>query len=317
MRVVVVGCVLYVVRVVCGVLCVVYCVLCVVWCVVCICGVCCVLCVATYYAFTYPLATLFSSSLLQQYLDPMLAATRVSSASHVLQLAYVKCARSDGENGGGSGNVYLDGGTGNVYLDPPSQAVVQQADAGITQAPFAWAMLEETDDPEPVEWLLDSYLSGERASLKLLVTGDAVPLEQDEAFPPIIRLETFIKVTKQRRSNYVNHPYDILSEDTLTELLNDWEDDHTAWMNRSAQRTFYGLKVSQRREWTKNQFRNFIFKMCSNDDLVRFWLRVPASGMSLRIFKEVFVDGEQETSKNIKMNRAVQAVRYALRNADR
>ena len=92
---------------------------------------------------------------------------------------------------------------------------VQQPDAAITQAPSVWTMLEETDKPESVEWLLDSYLSGERASLKLLLTGEAVPLEQDEAFPPIIRLETFIKVNTQRRSNYVNHPYDILSEDTM------------------------------------------------------------------------------------------------------
>ena len=229
-------------------------------------------------------------------------------ATRLWGLVGVKCVRSDGENGGG---------TDKVYRDPPNQAVVQQADAGITQAPFAWAMLEETHDPEPVEWLLDSYLSGERASLKLLVTGDAVPLEQDEAFPPIIRLETFIKVTKQRRSNYVNHPNDILSEDTLTELLNDWKADYTAWMNQSSQRTWYRLKVSQRREWTRTRFRNFFFKMCGNYDLVRFWLRVPASGMSLRIFKEVFVVGGKETSKNIKMNRAVQAVRYALRNADR
>ena len=129
-------------------------------------------------------------------------------------------------------------------------------------------------------------------------------------------LETFIKVTKQRRSNYVNHPYDILSEDTLTELLNDWEDDHTAWMNRSLQSAFGLVKASARRQWTNNQFRIFLRKLGTNDDLVRFWLRVPASGMSLRIFKDVVVDGEQETSKNIKMNRAVQAVRYALRNAE-
>ena len=73
--------------VVCGVLCVVYCVLCVLWCVVCICVVCFVLGVVTYYAFIYPLSTLFSSSLLQQYLDPILAAIRVSSSSNVQQLA--------------------------------------------------------------------------------------------------------------------------------------------------------------------------------------------------------------------------------------
>ena len=193
----------------------------------------------------------------------------------------------------------------------------QQPDAGTTQAPLVWTMLEETDDPESVEWMLNSFLWGKLAALKLLQTGVTVPLEQDETYSASIRLETLIKVTEQRRSNYVRNPNDILPEDTVTQLLNDWKKDYTSWMNKSSQRIWYGLKVSERREWTRKRFRNFFFKMCGNYDLVRFWLRVPASGMSLRIFKEVFVDGEQETSKNIKMNRAVQAVRYALRNADR
>ena len=87
-----------------------------------VCFVSCVLCVVTYHALTYHALTLFSSSLLQEYHGPMLAATRVSSSSNVQQLARVKCARSDGQNGGGTGNVYLDGGTGNVCLDPPSQS---------------------------------------------------------------------------------------------------------------------------------------------------------------------------------------------------
>ena len=306
---------LYVVRVVCGVLCVVYCVLFVLWYVVCICVVCFVLGVVTYYAFIHPLSTLFSSSLLQKYFDPILAAIRIFLLPAMFN-SLRENSENSRENSGDSGNVYLDGGAGIVYRDSPCQAVVPQAAGGITQAPFAWAMLEESHNSEAVEWLLDRYGSGELAALKLLWTGEAVPLEQAEAFPPIIMLETFIKVTRQRRFIYVNHPYEILSEDTLTELLNDWEDDHTAWMNRSSQRTFGRLKASARREWTKNQFRNFLRKMCSNDDLVQFWLRVPASGMSLRIFKEAVVDGEQETSKNIKMNRAVEAVRYALRNAE-
>ena len=194
---------------------------------------------------------------------------------------------------------------------------VQQPDAGITQAPLVWTMLEETDEPESVEWLLNSYLWGELASLKLLQTGVAVPLEQDETYSASIRLETLIKVTEQRRSNYVRNPNDILPEDTLTELLNDWKADYTAWMNQSSQRIWYGLKVSQRREWTRTRFRNFFFKMCGNYDLVRFWLRVPASWMSLRIFKQMYVDGDPWLSNNTKMKRAVQAVRYALRNADR
>ena len=102
---------------------------------------------------------------------------------------------------------------------------VQQPDAGITQAPVVWTMLEETDDPESVERVLNSYLWGKLAALKLLQTGVTVPLEQAETYSASIRLETLIKVTEQRRSNYVRNPNDILPEDTVTELLNDWKGD--------------------------------------------------------------------------------------------
>ena len=192
---------------------------------------------------------------------------------------------------------------------------VQQPDAGITQTPLVWSMLQEIDELASVEWLLNSYLWGELASLKLLQTGEAVPLEQDETYSASIRLETLIKVTQQRRLNYVWNPNDILPEDTVTRLLNDWKKDYTSWMNKSSQRIWCGLRKDERREWTRKRFRVFFFKMCGNYDLVRFWLRVPASGMSLRIFKDVFVDGHG--SSDIKMQKAVQAVRYALRNADR
>ena len=193
----------------------------------------------------------------------------------------------------------------------------QQPDAGITQAPVVWTMLEETDDPESVEWLLNSYLWGELAALKLLPTGVAVPLEHEETYSASIRVQTLINVISQRRSYYESNPNAILAEHTVTRLLNDWKRDYTAWMNEAGQRTWYGLRVSQRREWTRTRFRTFLFQMCGNYDLIRFWVRVPVSWMSLRIFKRVFVNGEQETSKEIKMSRAVQAVRNALSNADR
>ena len=171
-------------------------------------------------------------------------------------------------------------------------------------------MLEETDAPESVEWLLNSYLFGDLASLKLLQTGEAVPLEQDEAHSASIRLETLIKVTEQRRSTWIRKPNDILPERTFKKLLDEWKADYKAWMNLSSQDEWHRTKRSKRHEFERKRFRNFLFKMCGCYELVLFWLRVPASWMSLRIFKEVFIDGEEETT--IKMNRAVQAVRDAL-----
>ena len=159
----------------------------------------------------------------------------------------------------------------------------------------------------PSNGVLNTYLFGKLGSLKLLQTGVAVPLEQDETYSASIRLETLIKVTEQRRADYVRNPNDILPEDTVTKLLDDWKGDYTAWMNQSSQRAWYRLKVSQRHEFERKRFRNFFFKMCGCHDLVIFWLKVPASATSLRIFKDVYVDGEEENA--IKLSRAVQAVR--------
>ena len=193
----------------------------------------------------------------------------------------------------------------------------QQADAGITQTPAVWTMLEETDDPQSVEWLLNSYLWGDLAALKLLPTGVAVPLEHGETFSANIRVQTLINVISQRRSYYTSNPNAILPEHTVSRLFKDWKLDYTTWMNEAAQRDWYGLRVSRRHEWTRTRFRTFLFQMCGNYELIRFWVRVGVSWMSLRIFKRVFVNDDQETNKEIKLTRAVEAVRNALSNVDR
>ena len=180
-----------------------------------------------------------------------------------------------------------------------------------------WTMLEETEDLNSVEWLLNKCLFGKLAPLKLLQSGVTVPLEDGERQSACSRLETAIKVTVQRRSRYVQNPDDILSEDTVGKLLKQWKDDYRSWMNQASQRDWYRLEVEERHVFERTRFRVFLWKMCGHYDLVRFWLRVPASWMSLRIFKQVYVDGDPWTSDNTKMKRAVQAVRYSLTNAAR
>ena len=131
------------------------------------------------------------------------------------------------------------------------------------------------------------------------------------------RIEMLIKITQQRRSKYVDNPNDILPEDKVTELLNQWKDDYTTWMTESAQRGWYDVRPKKQHEYTRTRWRNFLWQMCGNYYLVVFWLYVPASWMSLRILKKIVVDGRQRTSNDIKMKNAVEAVRSALRNAHR
>ena len=206
-----------------------------------------------------------------------------------------------------------------VRLDPhtmvPCIDNVQQPDTGITQAPSVWRMLEETNDPASVEWLLEKCLYNELGSLKLLKTGVVVPLEHEEQYSASIRLEMLIKITQQRRSRYYDNPNDILSIDKVTDLLNELKDDYPSWMTESAQRGWFDAPHRERHAYTRSRWRNFLWKMCGHYYLVVFWLYVPASWRSLRIFMQIFVDGNEETSNEIKLQNAVRAARSALRNA--
>ena len=109
-------------------------------------------------------------------------------------------------------------------------------------------------------------------------------------------------------------PNDILPDETLKRLLDEWKANYIAWMNQSSQDEWYRALHSKRHEFERVRFRNFLFKMCGCYELVIFWLRVQASWTSLCIFHEVFGEEKtgvwQESAKN-KLNRAVEAVRDA------
>jgi hypothetical protein len=211
----------------------------------------------------------------------------------------------------------------NTRLCPLSNSVEQPVPS-ITQAPSVWALLEE--DPENhgiIQWLLDYLLWGDKLmALKLLQTGETIPLEEEEVQPPHIRLETLIKVTEQRRSKYIKNPNDILPEHTLKILHDEWKDDYKAWMNRSSQARWNSTHPRKRHEYQRTRFRTFLFQMCGSYDLVMFWLRVQASWTSLCIFQEAFQPflgkertdvpldpKEREAAKKAAMDRAVESVR--------
>ena len=191
---------------------------------------------------------------------------------------------------------------------------VEQSVGAITQAPLVWALLEEPPASYATQWLLDEFLYGKLTSLKLLQTGETIPLEEEEEQPAHIRLQTLIKLTEQKRSKWIQKPNDILSLATLKLLYDEWKNDWRAWMNQSSQDEWYQKPLSERREFTKSRFRNFLFKICGCYHLVIFWLRVQASPSSLCIFKQVFDEertGVRKEEGNAKLNRAVALVRDA------
>ena len=160
---------------------------------------------------------------------------------------------------------------------------VEQPAVAITQAPTVWAWLEEPPAEDALQWLLDNFLFGSLASLKLLQTGKTIPLEEEEEQPAHIRLETLIKLTEQKRSKWIQNTNDILPDETLKLLLDEWKDDYESWMNQKTQDEWRRLQRSNRREWTSVRFGNFLFKICGFYHLVIFWLYVHASPTTLSI----------------------------------
>ena len=115
-------------------------------------------------------------------------------------------------------------------------------------------------------------------------------------------------------SKWIQNTNDILPDETLKLLLDEWKDDYESWMNQKTQDEWRRLQRSNRREWTSVRFGNFLFKICGFYHLVIFWLYVHASPTSLSIFRQVFCEETssvwKETSDD-KLKRAVQAVRDA------
>ena len=159
-----------------------------------------------------------------------------------------------------------------------------------------------------------NYFFDKLASLKLLQSGQAVPLEQEEKQSPHIRLETLIKLTEQKRSKWIQNTNDILPDETVKLVLDEWKDDYESWMSQKTQDEWWRLRRSNRLEWTNVRFGNFLFKICGFYHLVIFWLYVHASPTTLTIFRQVFCEETSSVRKETaddKLKRAVQAVRNA------
>ena len=82
-----------------------------------------------------------------------------------------------------------------------------------------------------VQWLTDNFMHENLPTLKLLQTGETVPLKPNETQLPIFRLETIMRLTKQRRSKWIQCPNDVLTVDSLRQAFNDWKDDYKTWMD--------------------------------------------------------------------------------------
>ena len=189
---------------------------------------------------------------------------------------------------------------------------VAQPAAAITQTPSVWSLLEPAEDTNgsdgAVQWLLTKCFHGKLGSLKLLQTGEVIPLENGEFQPPNMRLETLIVLTQERRRRWIRCDEEIMPLRKLQKLLRQWRLDKRSWMSEAGQADWHKHSAECQHHLLRSRFRAFLFHMCGCYELVIFWLRVKPSWHSLCIFYDVFAQ-ESEHSRRQKLEMAVEKAR--------
>ena len=170
-----------------------------------------------------------------------------------------------------------------------------QPGVAATQTPYFWQLFQK--DTETVIWLEKTYMHGSIGSMKLLQTGEAVPIDEAEKQSTSSRVETLIKITEYLRGPYLNSPDDVLSEKVLCNILRKWKNDYTTWMESTSQQNLEAIiqginnktaSYAQYKRFLRKRFRPMIFQMCGSYELVLFWIRVRACSRTLLVFKDIF-----------------------------
>lgn len=193
---------------------------------------------------------------------------------------------------------------------------VTTSDTTMTNAPDVWTMLEHADEDDEgidietvIEWLCSNCLQGDIAHCRLEKNGTLTQLEDSEEQMPHLRLQTIIDLTRQKRQPYDRSSDQVLEDEQVQTIISDWKTNHSAWMNETAQSD--RVQSKKRKSWhhrKRDRFRTFLYQMAGCYELVIFWLYVPASWRTLRIFYSIYAE-ESTLSKTKRCRMAVNSVR--------
>jgi len=100
------------------------------------------------------------------------------------------------------------------------------------------------------------------------------------------KLEELILETRAHRAPHCRHSDDdILEEDTLKDILDDWKDNYQQWMRPETldqSRTLAPQKWHQR---IRTAFRSHLFQIVGSFEMVVFFIVAPFSNENLLVFR--------------------------------
>jgi hypothetical protein len=103
-----------------------------------------------------------------------------------------------------------------------------------------------------------------------------------------------IKLTRERREPFcANTNIDILTEDELQIVLNDWKTNYKQWMHPETLRRSYSLTQQGWHQMLRKSFRSFLFHLVGCYEMTLFFLVAPFTPDTLDLFR---ISWEQSTT---------------------
>ena len=126
---------------------------------------------------------------------------------------------------------------------------------------------------------------------------------QDRVWTAAEKLEELILETRAHRAPHCRHSADdILEEDTLKDILDDWKDNYQQWMRPETLDQSRTLAPQKWHQALRKAFRTHLFQIVGSYEMIVFFIFAPFSNDHLMVFRnfsqEVASEEMPDTERN-------------------
>ena len=141
-------------------------------------------------------------------------------------------------------------------------------------------------------------------------SDDGYTRQQDRLYTEAEKLEQLISETQAQREIHCNNPaQDIVDEDKLKDILDDWKYNYEHWMHPETLNETWHMTRQQWHVFLRRAFRSHLFHITGSYEMTIFFLVAPFNNENLKTFR--YFDGNLEKSKDY-VRRAAQRQRNTV-----
>jgi hypothetical protein len=154
----------------------------------------------------------------------------------------------------------------------------------LSACPHVASVLDSLEG-EALDWLTQTYLWKYVPHYGRSTDG-YTRWHQDRVWTAAEKLEELILETRTHRAPHCRHSDDdILEEDTLKDILDDWKDNYQQWMRPETLDQSRTLAPQKWHQALRKAFRSHLFQIVGSFEMVVFFIVAPYSNENLLVFR--------------------------------